>query len=106
MARTRPIGAAEARQALLEAAERYVGVRRDAVVIMASGPVEVVRPAAAGPPPEGVNAYDGSLLAALADTPTSSRRLAHTAVDQECDGGNLIEIRQTPPMASGGANYA
>ena len=79
MARTRPPSAAEARELLLVAAQQYVNVRRDAVVIVASGQVEVVRRAAAGPAPEGVSAYDAAILAALTDTPMSSRRLARAA---------------------------
>ena len=79
MARIRP-NVEAARQALLEAAERFVNVRRDAVVIVASGQVEVVRPAdAAGPPPEGLSEYDAAILAALTATPMSSRRLARAA---------------------------
>ena len=79
LARIRP-NAEEARQALLAAAEAFVAVRADAVVVVTTGRVEVVRRrAAAGPAPEGVSEYDAAILAALTDTPMSSRRLARAA---------------------------
>ena len=49
-------------------------------MIVASGRVEVVRPAdAAGPAPEGVSTYDASILAALGVNAVSSRRFARAA---------------------------
>ena len=81
MARAR--NAEEARQALLDAAERFVSVRTDAVVIVARGSVEVVRrPAGARPPaplPGEVSAYDMAVIRSLTDIPTSARRLARVA---------------------------
>ena len=76
MARTRS-ASEEARQALLDSAERFVSVTADGVVIVTRGAVEVIR-RAAGPAPEDVNAYDAAILAALTDSPQSSRRLARS----------------------------
>ena len=78
LARIRP-NAEEARQAVLDAAERFVAAHRDAVVIVATGRVEVVRRGSRRPDAEGVSAYDAAILAALTDTPMSSRRLARAA---------------------------
>lgn len=83
MARTRRENAEEARQALLDAAERFVGIRRDAVVIVAHGMVEVVRPHPGGRPaaaePGEVSSSELAILRTLTDTPQSARRLARLA---------------------------
>ena len=79
MARIQPMNAAEARDALLDAAAAYVRVAADAVVLVTRGPVEVIRSGPPAAPAEGVSVYDASLLAALTDNAMSARRLARTA---------------------------
>ncbi len=69
-----PREAAEAREALLDAAERYVGFHRNAAVIVAESAVEVI---VAGPPTapaEAASSYDQRILAALGVAPVTSRR--------------------------------
>lgn len=78
MARARA-DAEAARQALLDAAERFVGFRRDAFVIVAAGPMDVIVAGTPAAPPEGVSDYDAAILGALTDVPQSSRRLARAA---------------------------
>ena len=77
MARAR--NAEEARQALLDAAERFIRVRHDAVVVVATGRVDVLRSGPAAAPPEDASAYDAAILAALTGEPQTSRRLARAA---------------------------
>lgn len=70
----------EAHQALIDAAERFVALRRDSAVIVARGDLDTVRPGRpARPPlpgPGQVSGYDLAIIRSLTDIPQSSRRIA------------------------------
>ncbi len=68
-----------ARQALLDAAERFVGFHRNAAVIVAERALDVVVSGPPAAPAEAASAYDAAILAALTDIPVSARRLARAA---------------------------
>ncbi len=78
MARSRP-SATEAREMLIEAATRYVNARPDALVILTTGAVEIVRQSPTASPPENVSVYDSRIVAALSDNALSPKRLARAA---------------------------
>ncbi len=78
MARAR-MDAEAAREAVVAAAEALVAVRRDAVVIVAAGPMDVICASPSAAPAEEADGYAASILSALTDTPMSARRLARAA---------------------------
>lgn len=78
MAPSRRRSAEEARQAVLDAAEQYVGLQCNALVIVARGDLEIIRPT---PPasPQGVSDYDAAIRSATTDNALSPKQLAQRA---------------------------
>lgn len=74
-----PREAQAARQALLDAADRYVALHRNAAVIVAQNAVDVVVSGTPAAPAEGVSDYDQAILDALRSEPQTARRLARRA---------------------------
>ena len=72
-----------ARQAVVDAAERLVNIRRNTVVVIVRGEAKVIRPRPGGrpvgPAPGEVSGYELRIIQALTDVPVGYRRLARAA---------------------------
>jgi hypothetical protein len=74
---TRPT-IAQTREALLLAAQQFILVRPNALVVVADDGAETVRAATPTAPAEGL-AYDNAILGTITDNPMSPQRLARAA---------------------------